>query len=77
MNITSSLERIIEAGNLDANLILQHYKLDLMSRILEVESNNPKFTQKQLTQQLASSDSKNKRCRDQINMPSHYNTKGY
>ena len=35
MNNTFSLEQISKTGNLDANLILRQYKLDLMSRFME------------------------------------------
>ena len=33
MNITSSLVEISKTGNLDVNLILRHYKADLMPRV--------------------------------------------
>ena len=47
MNNIFSLEQISKTGNLDANLILRQYKLDLMSRFMEMKSNNPKLTQKE------------------------------
>ena len=48
MNNTFSLEQISKTGNLDANLILRQYKLDIMARFMETKSNNPKLTQKQI-----------------------------
>ena len=72
MNNTFSLEQISKTGNLDANLILRQYKLDLMSRFMEMKSNNPKFTQKQISKELGFSDSTLKRYRNDINMQSPY-----
>ena len=72
MNNTFSLEQISKTGNLDANLILRQYKLDLMSRFMEMKSNNPKLTQKQIAKGLGYSDSTLKRYRNDINMQSPY-----
>ena len=55
MKIFFSSDQISKTRNLDANLILRHYKLDLMSRFMEIKFINPKLTQKQPTQQLACS----------------------
>ena len=52
MNNTFSLEQISKTGNLNADLILRQYKLDLMCRFMEMKSNNPKFTQKQISREL-------------------------
>ena len=46
---TYSLEQMSETGNLDANLILRQYNLDLMWRFKETTSINPRLTQEQIT----------------------------
>ena len=45
MNNTFSLEQISKTGNLESNLILQHFKLDLTARFMEIKSVNPKLKQ--------------------------------
>ena len=52
-----SLKQITEAGNLDANLKLRQYNVDLMSRIMELESIIPKLRQDQNTKELGCSSS--------------------
>ena len=76
MNNTFSLEQISKTGNLDANLILRQYKLDIMARFMEMKSNNPKLTQKQICKELGFSDSTVKRYRNDIKMPSPYRIDG-
>ena len=44
---------------------------------MEVKSNNPKLTQKQISNRLGFSDSTIKRYRDDINMDSPYNRNNY
>ena len=56
MNFTCSLVQISITGNLDATLILRQYKLDLLSRFMEIESHKPNLTQKDIAQQLGYSD---------------------
>ena len=48
MNITFSLEQKFRTRNVDANLLLRQHKLDLMARILEIESVNQKMKQREL-----------------------------
>ena len=72
MNNTFSLEQISKTGNLDANLILRQYKLDIMAKFMETKSNNPKLTQKQIAKSLGYSDSTVKRYRNDIKMVSPY-----
>ena len=72
MNNTFSLKQISKTGNLDANLILRQYKLDIMARFMETKSNNPKLTQKQIAKSLGYSDSTVKRYRNDIKMASPY-----
>ena len=38
MNNTFSLEQISKTGNLNADLILRQYKLDIMARFMQIES---------------------------------------
>ena len=45
---TFSVEQIYKTLNLDANLIVPHYKLDVMSRFMEIKSINGKFKHKQI-----------------------------
>ena len=52
-----SLEQMSKTGNLDADLILIQYIIDLLSRFKEIKSINPKLTQKQKTTELRYSDS--------------------
>ena len=40
-------EQVSKTGNLDASLIVRQHKVDIMSGFMEIESNNPKLTQKQ------------------------------
>ena len=48
-----------------------------MARFMEMKSNNPKLTQKEIAKELGYSDSTLKRYRNDINMqsPYRYNTK--
>ena len=69
---TYLLEHISRNGNLDNNLILRQYKLDLMCRFLETKSNNPKLTQKEIAKQIGFSDSTLSRYRKDINLMSPY-----
>ena len=57
---------------LDANLKLRQYKLNLMSRFMEIKSVNPKVMQDQIAKELGCSSSTLQRCRQDINMFSLY-----
>ena len=57
MNNTFSLEQLSKTGNLDANLILHQYKINLMSRFREVKSVNPKIKQSGIAKELGCSSS--------------------
>ena len=52
MNSTFSLSDTSKVGNLDANLILKQYKLDLTARSMEIKSLNPELSQDQIASQL-------------------------
>ena len=75
MNKTFSLEQISKTGNLDTNLKLRQNNLDLMSRVMEIKSNNPNITQKQTAKKLGDSDCTIISYRDEINMASPYKKK--
>ena len=52
MNKTFSVEQISRTGNINANLLLRPHKLDLMTRIKEIKSINPKMKQKEIATEL-------------------------
>ena len=56
MNKAFSLEQISKTRNLDINLILRQNNLDLMPRVVENRSNNPKLTHKQIAKKLGYTD---------------------
>ena len=62
---------------LNSNSILRLYKQKLMLKFMEIKSNEPKLTQKQISMQLGFSDSTIKRYKDDINMHSPYNRNKY
>ena len=45
---TFSSQQVSQTGNLDSNLILRQYKLDLMNMFKELKSLNPRLTQKEI-----------------------------
>ena len=70
MNNTFSLEQMSKFSNLDANLILRQYKLDLLSRLTEIKSVNPKLKQSEKAKELSCSSSSLQRYRHDIKMQS-------
>ena len=52
-----SLEQIPKTGNLDSNLILRQYKVDLMARFMEKKSVKPNLVKEQIAQELGCSSS--------------------
>ena len=68
MNITFSSKQMYKTGNLDAKLISHQYKSDLMARFVEINSVNPKLTQKEIAKQLGYSIFSSQRHRQDINM---------
>ena len=68
MNNTFSLQHISQTGNLDGNLILQQYKLDLMAGFMEKKSMNPKLGQDQVAKELVCSSSTFKQNRQDFKM---------
>ena len=72
MKNTISLEQISKTGNLESNLILRQYKLELMARFMEIKFVNPKLRQDQIANELGCSTSTLQRYEQDINMPSPY-----
>ena len=66
------LEQKSKTKNLDANLIFRRCLIDLVFIIVEIKSNNPKVTQKQIEQLLSYSDSTIKTYRHQIDTPNFF-----
>ena len=66
-----------KSENLNSNSILRLYKQNMMLKFMEVKSNEPKLTQKQICNQLGYSDSTVKRYRDDISMDSPYSRNKY
>ena len=52
MNITFAFEQIYKTGDLDYNLRLRHYKLDLIASFMEIKSANPKLRQYQIAKEI-------------------------
>ena len=67
-----SLQQISQTGNLDSNLILRQYELDLMARFMEIQSVNPKLGQNQIGKELGCSSKTLKRYKNDKNMLSPY-----
>ena len=63
-----SVQQKSQTGNLDSNLILRQYKLNLMAKLMEIKSINPKKTQDQIAKELGCSRSNLQRYRQDINM---------
>ena len=57
-----------KTGNQGSNLVLRHYKLDLMARFIEIESVNPKLEQERIENELGCSSSTLKRYRQDVFM---------
>ena len=68
-----TIDMAAKSENLNSNSILRLYKQNMMLKFMEIESNEPRLTQKQICKQLGFSDSTIKRYRDDIQMESPYN----
>ena len=66
------LEKTSKTSNVDPNLILRQYKLDLMPRFMDIKSVNPKLRQGQIAKQLDCSSSTLQRGRQDKKMLSSY-----
>ena len=72
MNNTHSLDQTQETGGLKADLILKKYKLDKMTKLMEIKSNNPKLKQSEIAKLFELSSSTIQQYRREINMLSTY-----
>ena len=67
MKNTFSLQQVSQIGNLDSNLILRQYNIDLLGMFMEIKSVNPKSRQDQKTKELGCSSSTLQRYKQVIN----------
>ena len=74
MKNTFLQEQISKICNLDSNLMLRQYKVDLMARFMELKSVNPKLNQNQIAKELGFSSITLQRYRNDRKMLSPYRT---
>ena len=77
MNNRFTIDQLSKSETIDPNSINRLYKINKMLDFMEIRSNNPRMTQKQICNQLTISDSTIKRYRNDINMDSPYNRNNY
>ena len=77
MNNRFTIDQLSKSETIDPNSINRLYKINKMLDFMEIRSNNPRMTQKQICNQLGTSDSTIKRYRNDINMDSPYNRNNY
>ena len=77
MNNRFTIDQLSKSETIDPNSINRLYKINKMLDFMEIRSNNPRMTQKQICNQLGFSDSTIKRYRKDINMDSPYNRNNY
>ena len=77
MSNNFTIDMAIKSENLSSIAILRFYKQNMMLRVLELKSNEPRLTQKQICNQLCYSDSTIKRYRDDIQMDSSFSRNKY
>ena len=77
MNNRFTIDQLSKSESIDPNSINRLYKINKMLDFMEIRSNNPRMTQKQICNQLGTSDSTIKRYRNDINMDSPYNRNIY
>ena len=77
MNSRFTIDQLSKSETIDPNSINRLYKINKMLDFMEIRSNNPRMTQKQICNQLGTSDSTIKRYRNDINMDSPYNRNNY
>ena len=68
MNNTFSLEQISKRGNLDSNLILRQFKLDLKAKFMKNKMINPKLGPYEVAKDLGCSSSILQRLGQDVNM---------
>ena len=67
-NLTNDMAA--KSENLKSNSILRLYKQNMMLKFMEIKTNEPRLTLKQISNQLGYSDRTLKRYRDDISMES-------
>ena len=72
MNNTPSLNEISKNSTMDTNMLTKYYKLKLMNDFMNINYENPKMTQSDISSQLNMSSSTLKRYRNDTNMLSPY-----
>ena len=77
MNNRFTIDQLSKSETIDPNSINRLYKINKMLDFMEIRSNDPRMTQKQICNQLGTSDSTIKRYRNDINMDSPYNRNNY
>ena len=77
MNNRFTTDQLSKSESIDPNSVNRLYKINKMLDFIEIRSNNPRMTQKQICNQLGTSDSTIKRYRNDINMDSPYNRNNY
>ena len=77
MNNKFTIDQLSKSESIDPNSINRLYKINKMLDFMEIPSINPRMTQKQICNQLGTSDSTIKRYRNDINMDSPYNRNNY
>ena len=77
MNNKFTIDQLSKSETIDPNSINRLYKINKMLDFMEIRSNNPRMTEKQICNQLGTSDSTIKRYRNDINMDSPYNRNNY
>ena len=77
MNKKFTINQLSKSKTIDPNSINRLYKINTMLDFMEIRSNNPRMTQKQICNQLRFSDSTIKRYRNDMNMNSPYNRNNY
>ena len=65
-----TIDMAAKSDALNSNSILRLYKQNMMLKFMEIKSNEPRLTQKQICNQLGNSDSTIKRYREGISMDS-------
>ena len=73
MNNKFTIDQLSKSESIDPNSINRLYKINKTLDFMEIRSNNPRMTPKQICNHLGTSDSTIKRYRNDINMDSPYN----
>ena len=77
MNNKFTIDQITKSESIDPKSINRLYKLNMMLIFMEIRSNNPRMTQKQICSQIGTPYSTIKRYRNVIAMDSPYNRNNY